>query len=116
VISEVVLAVKWCLRSNASAIVAIKSVLILNLAVNVSVMAIEICGPAENALLAQASPGVLTCVLPLLRVSKRSRVLAYSHGLTFQPNVLRMAEVYLSRGLGGLDEGRLELEIRLLAF
>jgi len=116
VISEVVFAGKWHVQSLAFVIVARKSVLIINLAVNVFVMPLEICGPAENDLLAQASPGVLTWVLPLLWVSERSRVLAYSHTMTFQQNVLCMIKVYFPRGFGGRREGRLELEVRLLAF
>jgi hypothetical protein len=84
VISEVVFAGEWHVRPSpfAFAIVARKT-LILNLAVNVFVMPLEICGPAENGLLARASPGVLTWVLSLLRVSERLRVLACSHAMHF---------------------------------
>jgi hypothetical protein len=117
VISEVVFASKWHVHPGpfAFVIVARKNVLIINLAVNVFVMPLEICEPAENVLLAPASPGVLTWVLPLLRISEKPRVLVLV-ATTFPSNVLCLIKVYLPRGFGGRREGRLELEVRLLAF
>jgi hypothetical protein len=76
VVSEAVFAVKWHVQPPAFVIVASKTVLIINRAVDIFVMPLEICGTAENALLARASPRVLIWVFPLLRVSERSRVLA----------------------------------------